>query len=72
MAELAGEGLESLRLDLADMPPSPRQSTRFSSRTGGRLYALFNNGAYGQPGAVEDLSREVLRLTVRDQPVWLA
>ena len=31
------------------------------SRTGGTLDALFNNGAYGQPGAVEDLSREVLR-----------
>jgi NAD(P)-dependent dehydrogenase (short-subunit alcohol dehydrogenase family) len=29
-------------------------------RTGGKLDALFNNGAYGQPGAVEDLSREVL------------
>jgi len=27
----------------------------------GRLYALFNNAAYGQPGAVEDLSRDVLR-----------
>jgi NAD(P)-dependent dehydrogenase (short-subunit alcohol dehydrogenase family) len=31
------------------------------SRTDGRLDALFNNGAYGQPGAVEDLTREVLR-----------
>ncbi len=30
-------------------------------RTGGRLDALFNNGAYGQPGAVEDLSTNVLR-----------
>ena len=29
-------------------------------RTGGKLDALFNNGAYGQPGAVEDLTREVL------------
>jgi NAD(P)-dependent dehydrogenase (short-subunit alcohol dehydrogenase family) len=29
--------------------------------TGGKLGALFNNGAYGQPGAVEDLRREVLR-----------
>ncbi|MCW8930702.1 MAG: SDR family NAD(P)-dependent oxidoreductase, partial [Gammaproteobacteria bacterium] len=28
--------------------------------TEGHLYALFNNGAYGQPGAVEDLSRHVL------------
>lgn len=27
----------------------------------GELYALFNNAAYGQPGAVEDLSRATLR-----------
>ncbi|MEZ5582954.1 MAG: hypothetical protein R3F37_09480 [Candidatus Competibacteraceae bacterium] len=27
------------------------------NRTGGTLDALFNNGAYGQPGAVEDLRR---------------
>jgi NAD(P)-dependent dehydrogenase (short-subunit alcohol dehydrogenase family) len=32
-----------------------------SAATDGALYALFNNGAYGQPGAVEDLTREVLR-----------
>jgi hypothetical protein len=25
------------------------------------LYALFDNGAYGQPGAVEDLARNALR-----------
>ncbi|WCN14599.1 SDR family NAD(P)-dependent oxidoreductase [Marinomonas mediterranea] len=30
--------------------------------TGGTLYALFNNGAYGQPGAVEDLPTAALRL----------
>ncbi|HEY5719213.1 MAG TPA: SDR family NAD(P)-dependent oxidoreductase, partial [Gammaproteobacteria bacterium] len=30
-------------------------------RTGGTLDALFNNGAYGQAGAVEDLSRDALR-----------
>ncbi|WNO11045.1 SDR family NAD(P)-dependent oxidoreductase [Teredinibacter sp. KSP-S5-2] len=29
--------------------------------TDGKLFALFNNGAYGIPGAVEDLSREALR-----------
>jgi NAD(P)-dependent dehydrogenase (short-subunit alcohol dehydrogenase family) len=29
--------------------------------TGGRLDALFNNAAYGQPGAVEDLGRAALR-----------
>ncbi len=31
------------------------------NHTGGRLDALFNNGAFGLPGAVEDLSREALR-----------
>lgn len=30
-------------------------------RTGGELYALFNNGAFGLPGAVEDLNRDALR-----------
>ena len=29
--------------------------------TGGKLDALFNNGGYGQPGALEDITREVLR-----------
>ena len=29
--------------------------------TDGKIDALFNNGAFGQPGAVEDLTREVLR-----------
>ncbi|MDG4868131.1 SDR family NAD(P)-dependent oxidoreductase [Guyparkeria sp. 1SP6A2] len=28
---------------------------------GGPIEALFNNGAYGQPGAVEDLNRDTLR-----------
>jgi NAD(P)-dependent dehydrogenase (short-subunit alcohol dehydrogenase family) len=32
------------------------------ARTGGQLYALFNNGGFGVPGAVEDLSREALRV----------
>ena len=27
----------------------------------GHIDALFNNAAYGQPGAVEDLSRDTLR-----------
>ena len=30
-------------------------------RTGDCLYGLFNNAGYGQPGAVEDLDRNVLR-----------
>jgi NAD(P)-dependent dehydrogenase (short-subunit alcohol dehydrogenase family) len=58
---LIAEGLEALRLDLDDSDSIARATDEVLRRTGGRLYALFNNGAYGQPGAVEDLSREVLR-----------
>jgi NAD(P)-dependent dehydrogenase (short-subunit alcohol dehydrogenase family) len=31
------------------------------SQTGGRLDALFNNAGFGQPGAVEDISRQAMR-----------
>lgn len=54
-------GLESIQLDLDDSGSIKRAVTEVLARTGGTLDALFNNGAYGQPGAVEDLSREVLR-----------
>ena len=61
VARLNAEGLESLQLDLADSASIDTALTEILHRTGGRLDALFNNGAYGQPGAVEDLRREVLR-----------
>ena len=59
--QLAADGLESLRLDLADSGSIAAAVDEVLSRTDGILDALFNNGAYGQPGAVEDLSRDVLR-----------
>jgi NAD(P)-dependent dehydrogenase (short-subunit alcohol dehydrogenase family) len=59
--QLHAAGLESLQLDLSDSGSINRATEDLFARTGGRLDALFNNGAYGQPGAVEDLSREVLR-----------
>ncbi len=55
------EGLESLLLDLNDSDSINRAVDEILRRTGGTLYALFNNGAYGQAGAVEDLRRDVLR-----------
>jgi NAD(P)-dependent dehydrogenase (short-subunit alcohol dehydrogenase family) len=58
---LASEGFESLRLDLDDPGSIAAAVDETLARTDGCLHALFNNGAYGQPGAVEDLSREVLR-----------
>lgn len=61
VARLADEGLVSVELDLAD-PASVQAGLEAAlAHTGGRLDALFNNGAYGQPGAVEDLTRDVLR-----------
>ncbi len=61
VARLADEGLEALALDL-DHSASIRSAVdEVLARCDGRLYALFNNGAYGQPGAVEDLSRDALR-----------
>ncbi len=61
VARLAAAGFESLLLDLADSDSIQSAVKEVLARTGGTLDALFNNGAYGQPGAVEDLSREVLR-----------
>ncbi|MCP5153842.1 MAG: SDR family oxidoreductase [Ectothiorhodospiraceae bacterium] len=61
VARLAGEGLEALRLDLADAESVREAAEAVLERTDGKLYGLFNNGAYGQPGAVEDLTRDVLR-----------
>lgn len=55
------EGLESVQLDLADENSVDDAFAEIMQRTGNRLYGLFNNGAYGQPGAVEDLNRAVLR-----------
>ncbi len=61
VAQLAAEGFASLQLDLANSGSIHAAVNRVLAETGGRLYALFNTGAYGQPGAVEDLSRECLR-----------
>lgn len=58
---LHNEGLESLQLDLNDSASIHAAVNEVLARTGGTLYALFNNGGYGQPGAVEDLSRDMLR-----------
>ena len=59
--KLLAEGLESFRLDLNDSNSIHFAFEEVMRRTGGELYALFNNGAYGLPGAVEDLSRDALR-----------
>lgn len=54
-------GVEVLYLDLADPGAIARCAEEALRLTDGRLDALFNNGAYGQVGAVEDLPTDVLR-----------
>jgi NAD(P)-dependent dehydrogenase (short-subunit alcohol dehydrogenase family) len=58
---LQAEGFEAYELDLANSVSINAAVAQVLAATGGELYGLFNNGAYGQPGAVEDLSRDMLR-----------
>ncbi len=59
--KLSSEGLESFLLNLTDSNSINFAFEETLRRTQGELYALFNNGAFGLPGAVEDLSRDALR-----------
>ena len=54
-------GVEAIRLDLADASSVSACAEEALRRTDQKLFALFNNGAYGQVGAVEDLTADVLR-----------
>jgi len=58
---LQAEGLETLQLDLADSGSIQQAVKQLMVLVDGKIDGLFNNAAFGQPGAVEDLSREVLR-----------
>ncbi len=58
---LQAEGLTVLLLDYCDQDSIDTCVEEVLSKTNGRLDALFNNGAYGQAGAVEDLSVDTLR-----------
>jgi NAD(P)-dependent dehydrogenase (short-subunit alcohol dehydrogenase family) len=54
-------GIEAVALDYADPASIAACAEHVLAATAGRLDALFNNGAFGQLGAVEDLTTEVLR-----------
>ncbi|MGB5834728.1 MAG: SDR family oxidoreductase [Thiohalocapsa sp.] len=61
VVRLKEAGLDAVRIDLDDTRSIAEGLSETLHLTGGGLDALFNNGAYGQPGAVEDLTRNVLR-----------
>lgn len=58
---LRAEGFESPRIDYTDTDSIESGLAEVFEATGGRLDAVFNNGAYAIPGAVEDLPTEALR-----------
>lgn len=60
-ATLRAEGLESPLIDYEDEATVAAGYAEVMEATGGRLDALFNNGAYAIPGLVEDLPTDALR-----------
>ncbi|MBX2868996.1 MAG: SDR family NAD(P)-dependent oxidoreductase [Acidiferrobacterales bacterium] len=58
---LNSEGIETILLDLANEKSVEAGAEKLGELTSHRIFGLVNNGAYGQPGAVIDLDREVLR-----------
>ena len=54
-------GVESVYLDYAESGSIAAAVDHVLKATDGKLNALFNNGAYGQPGAIEDLPTDALR-----------
>ncbi|MBO0347113.1 SDR family oxidoreductase [Roseibium sp. CAU 1637] len=59
--ELAAQGFEAFRLDYEEPESLKTVLMAVLERTDGRLDALFNNGAYAIPGALEDISPEALQ-----------
>ena len=54
-------GLDAVPLDLRDADSVSDAVTFVTQATGGGLDLLINNAGYGQPGAVEDLTRDQMR-----------
>ena len=58
---LKEKGLSAYLLDVTKTESIEDTLAKVLEQTGGQLDFLFNNGAYGQPGALEDLSTEALK-----------
>lgn len=61
IAALGAMGLDAHYMDYAEPDSISELVEQVLQKTGGHLDALFNNGAYAQPGAVEDLPVDALR-----------
>ncbi|WP_111735313.1 SDR family NAD(P)-dependent oxidoreductase [Roseovarius amoyensis] len=60
-ARLRVQGFDSPRIDYQDPQTIADGLDEVLAATGGRLDAVFNNGAFACPGAVEDLPTDALR-----------
>ncbi len=58
---LKDEGLDSYLLDVTKPETITQTLQEILAQTDGKLYAVFNNAGYGQPGAVEDIPTEVMK-----------
>jgi len=61
LAHLTAQGLQAIKLELNDSHSIQQAVNTVLTMTGGKLDILFNNAGYGQPGAVEDLTRDAIR-----------
>ncbi len=61
IAALEADGIEAFYLDYTEPESIETLVAEVLNATGGSLDALYNNGAYAQAGAVEDLPVEALR-----------
>lgn len=59
--QLNADGFKVYQLDITEYSKVDAMFDDIIKLTNGRLDALFNNAAYGQPGAIEDLSVDVLK-----------
>src|SRR5579872_4435809 len=61
VAKLTSLGIESIMLDIDDSQSIRTALNQVLEKTNGTLDALFNNAGFAQAGAVEDLTRDMMR-----------
>ena len=61
LERLRSEGFDPVAMDLADSSSVTRGVAQVLESFQGRVGALVNNAGFGQPGAMEDLTRDAMR-----------
>ncbi len=59
--KLISEGFATVKMDMSSSSSIKDGFKEVLKLSNGNLFALFNNAGYGQPGAVEDLSRKAIK-----------